>query len=332
MNKHQPILLTGAARSGTTWAGTIISQAKGVKYIFEPFNPFNRSTPVKYFYEFINENTEIGRQNEIKEYLGHFLDSYPEYLAFNLSKMFRKRTLIRLLNKDFFLKHRFFIINFLRSPLANRTLFKAPSALLSSEWIQHTFNTNNVILLRHPAAFAASYKVANWIFDFTSFRLQTGLMNNYLPQFKKQVDQYSVEPPDIIDQSILLWNILNTVIYDLYQKHNDDWYFVRHEDLSCNPVSEFKKLFLHLDLPYTQEIEKIIFKTTNGTNNRMLERDSRKNIWAWQNRLTKQEIRRVWNGTHHLSKHFYPDEEWAPYESVLAKVPSGYQLNFQKIC
>jgi hypothetical protein len=35
---NNPILIAGLPRSGTTWVGEVISQAKDVRYVFEPDN------------------------------------------------------------------------------------------------------------------------------------------------------------------------------------------------------------------------------------------------------------------------------------------------------
>ena len=53
---------------------------------------------------------------------------------------------------------------------------------------------------------------------------------------------------DIIDQGILLWNTIHDTIAYYQKKYKHQWYFVKHEDLSISPLSEFKKMFSKVNL------------------------------------------------------------------------------------
>lgn len=304
------IFITGAARTGTTWMGKIIAEASGIKYIHEPFSPDNKCSPIKYYLEFINDQTDPVTQKEINDYLYGLINSYQKYLTNYFVNLLQFRKLSKIFSDDYFLGNKFKILNFIKSPFSNRTLFKAPSSVISAEWVSTSFYTDTIILIRHPAAFAASYKISGWNHDFNHFRLQTNLMNNHLSQFREQVNLFSYSPPDIVDQAILLWNIIYTFISRFYQKYRNDWYFIRHEDLSNDPITEFGKIFLFLGIEFTDKIKNSISKSTNGHKIGYLKRNSKQNIWTWKERLTAEEIDRIRLGTRDIAKNFYSDEDW----------------------
>ena len=59
--------------------------------------------------------------------------------------------------------------NFKRSKEAGlRPLLKDPIAIMSCEWLAETFNMDVIVVIRHPAAFVASLKVAGWEFAFVN--------------------------------------------------------------------------------------------------------------------------------------------------------------------
>ena len=196
-----------------------------------------------------------------------------------------------------------------------RPLVKDPLAIFSAEWLARTFEMDVIVLIRHPAAFAGSLKHANWPFPFDHFLNQPFLMRDYLSDYAAVVEAFSTDKKDIVDQAILLWNIIHSTIIKYMNAHTE-WHFVRHEDLSVDPLNEFRRIFRVLDLEYTQSIQSDILKSTQANSSTNLndplsiERDSKANIWGWKDRLTPQEIERVRTGTRLIGSHFYDDEDW----------------------
>jgi hypothetical protein len=89
--------------------------------------------------------------------------------------------------------------------------------------------------------------------------------------------------------------------------------FVRHEDLSRNPVPGFQSLFSRLNLEFSEKIKKTI-ETYSSSSNALvgdsIRRNSRENIWRWKKRLSEHEIKRVREGVEDISRVFYSDEDW----------------------
>jgi hypothetical protein len=106
-----------------------------------------------------------------------------------------------------------------------------------------------------------------------------------------------------------------------FRERHPDWIFVRHEDLSRQPMSMFKTLYERLGLDWTSNAQQVIEEHTRSTNPSeivsaySIHVDSVRNIWNWQKRLTPDEIMRIRRGVEDVSNAFYTDEDWeGPHE------------------
>jgi len=306
MLNQRPIIITGSHRSGTTWAGKMISAAPNVGYIHEPFNIGIKiginPEPFHYWFQYISdENTNNYRQliDDILKF------KYPT--SKNIAKVKTFSDFKRLLKES----ARFFIYRITKQ----RPLIKDPIAFFSTEWLYKNFYCDVIVLIRHPAAFCSSLKIKDWDFDFSNFINQPLLIEKYLDPFEKEIKDFHINKKDIIDQGILLWNCIHYTMLQ-YINNYPEWLFIKHEDLSLNPLEQFKTIFKNLDLEFTNEAESKILISTNQNNpieltegNELL-RNSRENVSNWKNRLTKEEIDRIKKGTSKISSFFYTENDW----------------------
>lgn len=297
-----PILITGSHRSGTTWTGKMLDLSDETGLIYEPFNPdLSICQPhFRYWYTYVCSENEDLYTPCIEKCLNF---RYPPSLAIgNMGSYKQWRQYLG--DKYRFLKY---------GLLNRRPLFKDPISLFSAEWLYKKFDMRVVVLIRHPAAFVGSLKKAGWTFPFEDFLHQPLLMRDHLLEFEEDIRSFSEDERDIVDQGILLWNIIQHVIRKYRSEYEDSWIFLRHEDLSYNPVITFKALYDNLGLKFTPVIRSQILEYSRGGDNQEseLKRNSRSNIWSWQNRLTQEEIERVKQGTQEISKAFYSEEDWS---------------------
>jgi len=170
-------------------------------------------------------------------------------------------------------------------------------------------------MIRHPAAFCASLKIKNWTHDFNHFLNQPLLMDRYLGVFEKEIREFAENEKDIIDQAILLWNCIYHTI-NIYQQGHPEWLFVRHEDLSTEPVDQFQSIYETFNLEFTSKAKSIILKSSSVQNpteqqpgNELL-RNSKANVFNWKKRLSQKEIEKIREKTHAISSIFYVEREW----------------------
>ena len=195
---------------------------------------------------------------------------------------------------------------------------KDPLAIFSAEWLYKIFNMDVLITIRHPAAFVASLKTKNWVHDFNHFLQQPELIEDLLIDYVNEITDFAEDQYDIVEQASLLWKIIYSVVYKYYLMYKNEWIFIRHEDLSRDPISEYKLLFQKLDINFTDNIISTINKHSQ-VNNQMnrkfikkshISRNSKNNILKWKNELTKSEIQRIRDIVNPISKLFYSDSEW----------------------
>jgi hypothetical protein len=290
-----PILVTGSHRSGTTWVGQMIAASGLVHYVHEPFHiAFSARGKIDKWFQYIYPGWE--NEAAAKMYLDQkFFLKFPEIL--------------RRIKKFEHLDDLWLLINDVKLSIQGKApLVKDPIALFSVEWIAQNFNTKNIFTIRHPAAFVGSLKVAAWHFPFKDLLDQPKLMEQ-MPDYKDLIAQYAETPPDIIEQGILLWKIFHHQILDSATRYQN-WYFVKHEDLSLNPDVEFKKIMDYLGLEYNAAMQQAVKVSTTAEEAARTQRDSKENILTWKERLSPEEIQRIKQGVEPVGSKLYGENEW----------------------
>lgn len=297
LRNNRNILVTGSHRSGSTWVGKVISTSPRMHYIHEPFNiqVYKDDTVFKSWFEYISDQSGDNHEKE-KRYINNYL--HPDFNS--IKKAFENKNFNEIYTKlKIFAKTRL-----------SRQLIKDPIAVFSAEWLAKMFDLNVIVIIRHPAAFSASLKVKNWSFNFNDFLNQDYLMKDYLYPFREEIEAQVKNSGDIIDQAILLWNCIYHVVRIYQEKYFSRWIFVKHEDISMNPVDEYKKLFKQLDLVWDKKVEKYLFQSTRAIPSSEYHLSTKENIFSWKRRLTASEIARVRRGTNEVSEYFYKGGEW----------------------
>jgi sulfotransferase family protein len=301
-----PILVTGAHRSGTTWVGKMLALAPGVAYLHEPFNP---RTPAglsaapfdRYF-------TVVTAENE-----GRYLPGLERTLAFRFDVGAQLRSqcgpsdLVRA-GRD--------LARTLPPRLTGaRPLVKDPIALLSAEWLAGQFGMQVVVLVRHPAAFAASLKRLGYRHDFGSFVVD-GSVPEIVRPYEAEIREQAERPGDVLAQASLFWRILYGAV-EGYRTRHPDWTYLRHEDASVDPLGTFERLYATLGLEFVPKARREIEQATSGSDNPAELRNphdvklaSAVSLGRWRTQLTPEEIAFLRESTRDVWPSFYSDEEW----------------------
>lgn len=306
---NTPIFITGAPRSGTTWLGKILSRSSSVGYIHEPFNlDINRpgicNIQKPYWHTYVTTDNEESYYEPIKDTI-----SFQYQLKNEVDLAKSPKDVLRII-RDYTIFSKYKLLN-------AKPLIKDPLAIFSAQWFAKRFLTQNVILIRHPAAFVGSVKKQGWKFHFKHLLDQPLLMRDYLFPFEEEISTYVAQEKDIISQASLMWKLIHFVIAK-YKDDNPNWIYVRHEDISKDPLLEFKILFEKLNLNFSSKIENYVLEycTSKKSNEapdgvlHYLKRDSRSNILNWKNRLSDSEIYRIRQNVEDISDLFYGTHEW----------------------
>ena len=302
----QPILVTGAHRSGTTWVGKMLALDANTGYISEPLNVLHRPgvfrATVKHWYTYINDGNTSDYLPAFRELLNFQYHTWLEIQSVRSHRDFLR------MGRDF---HTFFI----GSMHGQRALLKDPFAVFSTPWFAQKLNCQVVITVRHPGAFASSLKRLNWPFDFHDLLDQPMLMRDHLGADRAEME--SIKPDDIIGQSALLWRMIYRFVHSTRSLF-PDIKIVRHKDLSLDPVEGYKKLYESLGLTFTEKVRNVILNASSSDNPTELSTnkvhsvklDSRANVNNWKKHLSDDEIKRIRKMTEEVSHLFYSDNEW----------------------
>jgi hypothetical protein len=329
INTTKPIIITGSHRSGTTWVGNIIKSSPMIYYIHEPLTPNSITRGLfdtEIWYKYYDPNKEYQKVESTLNDL--FIGQYPLRAVLHFKNSLPNtdyRNLNGINNDKFDFKYLKWRINaYLDSKRLKLSklnhdqiipLIKDPICLTAVEWIHKRWKSKNVFLIRHPAAFVSSLLRLNWRFNFENFIKQPELINRFLKPYESDINS---PPEDFISEASLIWLCTTKIIID-YQEIYPNWIYIRHEDLSYNPIKEFKLLFKKLELPYTSKVKRLIKATSHHTNPsevsdkskvHQLQRNSKENIKNWKKRLTNKEIKKIRDMTEHISNKFYSDKDW----------------------
>ncbi len=304
---ERPILVTGSHRSGSTWVGRMIANTPTIAYIHEPFHIHHCKgicgAEFKYWFTYISDENESSYYDDIKKTIK---------FEYNL----REELKTKMLHKDLLYTLREYCKYIIFRSFNFRPLIKDPIALFSAEWLASAFDMDVIVLIRHPAAFAGSLKRLNWQHPFSDFLSQPLLMKDHLYPFEAELKKFSKKNQDIIDQAILLWKMICHMIIKYKEKY-DGWIFLRHEDVSLDPLKSFESLFKKLNINFSGKVRRAIIEHTHNFNpseapagGDSLKRNSKANIYNWKDRLTKSEIERIRESINDVAGVFYPDKDW----------------------
>lgn len=284
----------------------MLALAPGVGYVHEPFSPKtpNGLSPAG----FRRYYTVVTRENEVRYRSG--LERSLE-LRYDLGAQLRSarswRDVARI-PRDY---------GRLRDWRRNgrRPLMKDPIALLSAEWLAATFEMDVVVLIRHPAAFAASIKRLGWRHSFATFFDERGRLPDVVAPFEAEIREQAERPGDAVAQAALLWRLLYGAV-DGYRERHPDWTFLRHETASLEPVATFERLYERLGLELTPAARREIARASAPENPAELssphavELDSAASLGRWRGDLTPEEVETLRERTRDVWPRFYADEDW----------------------
>ncbi len=248
--------------------------------------------------------------NGLAKYWFSYAPALPEDAGLEaFSKVLQRRT------RKLFLKNQ---LQHWMPPLRRgRLIIKDPIAALSSDWIAKNFDLDVIVLVRHPAAFAASLKRLGWWHPLEHFLKQTMLMQRHLEPYRAEI---ASKPQDIVEQAAIIWKCLYSVLFT-YLDSNPNWLVRKHEVLSGNPVAELRGLYETLGLEWTATVEENVVRYTRCGNPvdlpkgtvHQIRRDSVANITRWKETLTEEEIARVYEITRPISIPYYPNKDWGDF-------------------
>jgi hypothetical protein len=270
-----PVLVTGLPRSGTSWVGKMLQAGGELVYVNEPMNPAHppgRSPGV------LDANVE--------HYFHYICDRNggPWLVAFRDTVALRYRLLaeLRRNRRPYDLARAAkYLAAFTRGRYRGQgALIDDPYAVMSVAWLVENVGVRAVVLVRHPVAFVGSWRKLGWSVDPGELLDQPLLLADHLEPFREQLRSLRGSS-DWLATSCLLWCAAYTVV-DSVRRAHPGVILQRHEDLSRDPVQQFRALYDALGLRWTDRVEERVRGATAGTR-----ADARGFTWSFRSGISR---------------------------------------------
>jgi Sulfotransferase domain len=314
---REPVVVTGMARSGTSWVGKLLEASGQLVYINEPLNPRHPpghspgvlNAAVSHGYQYITAANEQG-----------WLEAFQHTLALRYSvraELRRNRSPYDLARMAKYATS--FRAGRLRG---RRALLDDPYALLASEWLADRLGCRVVVVVRDPAAVAASWAGRGWTTDLRELSGQPDLVRDWLGPYRQELEGVAAgDPRDLAGRVGLLWRLLHLVVAE-YERRCPRVQVVRYEDLAADPLPGFARLYADLGLAYGPRARQAVVRSSTGGAGERAHRwtlsrgglsktgyrpmDSRANLAAWKTRLAAEDVARVRALTAEVASRWYP--------------------------
>jgi hypothetical protein len=273
-----PIFVTGAHRSGTTWAAKMLA-SPGLWYIHEPFNPVKRVWPEPFSYV----NPEVTNPDVDR-----------------LMRRILRGGMREALNVDH-ADHPWMPLR--RLPLRyGRLMIKDPLACLLTGYLSRHFGTRTLVLFRHPCGFVSSVLRLGWPTGsyLGDLLRRPQLMEDHLAPWAGLMEQSASE--DSIRSAAVLHGVLNRVLWN--QVQDQSLRYETFEGLCSDPIAKFQELFSWLELPYEGDVSKRHTrlclsgsKSPDDYHPHAVARNSRAMAESWKSELVgtdRDDVRSVW--------------------------------------
>ncbi len=185
-------------------------------------------------------------------------------------------------------------------------MLKDPTALFSVPWLVQEFDVCPVLLIRHPAAYVLSIKEKNWWFDFDNLLSQSNFFSDGLAPLRTEVREFKKNESEksIVENAALLWKVFYAQV-EIYRKTFPDWFYITHEELSTDPMTNFERMFNYLGIEFNDRVRTYIKESTQAEDQAEFKRDSAKNTSKWKERLSSAEKQTIFRLTKEVSEKFY---------------------------
>ena len=175
------------------------------------------------------------------------------------------------------------------------------------------------MIIRHPAAVVAGSFVRLKLCVDIRGLLRPAVYScaNLLHPMEAELrDSINMEY-DRVDEAAMLWKALHFAILR-FQERRPDWLFIRHEDLSKDPINGFQRICNYAGFPFTEKVRRAVIDSDDAQLPPELNiqqafttrRNMALNLSNWKSRLTPDEIKRIRRRVEDVSRHFYSDAEW----------------------
>lgn len=242
-DKH--IIITGSARSGTSWLSEVIARQFRYRMLFEPEHEFNTSKGVLIADQWIQDFKNAPEAyHYLKQVFANRVDN--DWIA-QLSNRKYKMHLLPFIPKKY-------VIKFVR-------------ANLSAKYMNETFKIPVIHIIRNPYDVLASQQRVQfpWLYNLEHFKNQADLMTLVKKEFNFDIN--NTESFSLIELLTTRWCLENVLPLQVFEPLQYNHRFIRHEDLR-NDINIFLELCKEFNLEPIDDIAREYTRPSSKTHPR----------------------------------------------------------------
>jgi hypothetical protein len=249
---EKPLLVISLPRSGSSWVGDIMGSAEGTLYLHEPLT--------QTFHRTKTEPTLIEPEEAAPWYRPAAKAAFAGLPLFN-PWVVRNPGQWKPSARN-----------------GRKVVVKEVNPLLCA-WLTKAYQPRVVLLVRHPAAVALSYRRMGW-FDLDEFQMGSPDESPWKRHGRRQ------------------GHVLGQAISSL-EENDASFIIVRYEDLCLRPETTFRRLFAFGGLPWTPQVQQLVRNKSSGGDRRAVfatERHSSSMVEAWRDEIHHKYLDDVLDG------------------------------------
>lgn len=255
------ILITGTARSGTTWLADILSFQLNGRIMFEPFHSRKvEAYSQLHYYQYMRPTD----QNEL-------LSAYCRSIFTGT------------------IRHPW-IDQQVESFVPDYRIIKAVRANLFLKWVRNEFPEISLLfIMRHPCAVVLSWMKLNWTAEKDIERLLTQ---------PKLIQDFLIDKMDVIrkaeypeEKQAVIWCVNNLI--PIEQFRGSRLHVVFYENLCLFPDTEVAALFRAINQPYNEDVLTMLPKPSTTSHFASAIITGKDMVERWRTELDKEQIQRI---------------------------------------
>lgn len=307
---HQPRIIAGSARSGTTWVVDALAAANRATTVFEPLNP----EAIEQALTLANQRLGVQCQNAAARdfFDALFYDrahrnlwtlarTYPEEL-----KLGAGRTPHQVLSKA-----KAALTNYWRygRPRQGGELYKLVRASLMLGWLEHRYRARIAFVIRHPGAVVASRVRRCWPWRPT---LHQYLLDEEVRHLLGDAHPWAQRIDDALTGHTAIWCVQHAVALRDWQTSQFTVHFYEH--LTNGHDGEWRRLAdqLGLDaLPSRAVLARPSQQADRGAKGAMISASPR-----WRSALSRPELIRMDDTLQRFGSHLYTTGRDSPTDAT----------------
>jgi hypothetical protein len=260
---RRPILISGDARSGTSWVGILMAAAWNTLYYHEPANPYTSGIwDLDPWYRYF-------RPGQHYNFYERTLD--PAFKGLDAPGLrWNDRTWVRLVP-------------------GYQIVIKDVTTFMNLEWIYDRYNPLVVVLLRHPCAVVLSQlREARVPQPQMEIMLaQDELFEDHLHKYKSVMES-AVSTTEMLTA---LWAAKHKVVANVLENH-PDWRLQSYDDLCEAPTEQFKAIYNFFGLKWTKAVERTVIEHSSLHEDGMysIRRISKLQAGKWKKEIEPEQL------------------------------------------